>query len=49
MQTALYTVRDFFRAGGKGCAIPDSFPAVVDSSGSLHNHSLRFWQETPEG
>ena len=41
---ALFSVRDFFRAGGNGSEIPDSFQAVVDPRTSgLNNFSAKFW------
>lgn len=46
-RTALYTVRDFFREGGDGSRIPETFRAVPDSQGYLNNFSARFWQEKP--
>lgn len=46
MQVALYSVRDFFREGGDGREIPDSFQARRDENSlRLNNHSLKFWQE----
>lgn len=48
MRLALYSVRDFFKEGGDGSAIPSSFKAKVDGySGGLNNHSTDFWKETP--
>lgn len=45
VQLALYSVRDFFRDGGDGRDIPDSFQAVPDKySMALNNFSLKFWQ-----
>lgn len=48
MRLALYTVRDYFQAGGDGTAIPDTFKAVVDERGYLVNSSLNFWQHKPK-
>jgi len=39
---ALFSVRDFFRDGGNGADIPETFDAVTDR-GSLNNFSLKFW------
>ncbi|MFC5736037.1 hypothetical protein [Sinirhodobacter huangdaonensis] len=39
---ALFSVRDFFRDGGNGADIPETFDAVADR-GSLNNFSLNFW------
>ena len=39
---ALFSVRDFFRDGGNGADIPETFHAVTDR-GSLNNFSLEFW------
>ncbi|MCU4180178.1 hypothetical protein [Bosea sp. BH3] len=47
-KTALYTVRDYFQAGGDGSTIPKTFRAVTDSQGSLNNFSARWWQEKPK-
>lgn len=45
MMSALYSVRDFFKEGGDGSAIPSSFQAKVDErSGRLNNHSTVFWK-----
>ncbi|CAM3121684.1 hypothetical protein EJ082_15140 [Brevundimonas diminuta] len=44
MRHGLYSVRDYFRAGGDGAAIPDSFQAKPDSySRGLNNFSAKFW------
>jgi len=44
MQLGLYSVRDFFREGGNGSAIPETFQARADSySGILNNFSTQFW------
>lgn len=49
MSGALYSVRDFFREGGDGDNIPDTFQATVDShTRELNNYSTRFWsQQSP--
>lgn len=45
MRDALYSVRDFFREGGDGSKIPETFKAVADPhTGELNNYSLRFWR-----
>lgn len=44
MKQALWAVRDYFRDGGDGSKIPDTFTAIPDQSGGLNNHSLRFWK-----
>lgn len=45
-RSALYSVRDFFRAGGDGAEIPKTFKAVVDAhTRGLNNHSTKFWRE----
>lgn len=38
---ALFSVRDFFREGGNGADIPETFEAVTDRGG-LNNFSLKF-------
>ncbi len=46
VQLALYSVPDFFREGGDGRDIPDTFQAVPDKySMGLNNFSLKFWNE----
>ncbi len=45
--TALCTVRDYFREGGDGNRIPETFRALPDSQGHLNNFSARFWQGKP--
>ena len=46
VQLGLYSVRDFFRDGGDGSKIPESFSAVPDKySMGLNNFSLQFWKE----
>jgi hypothetical protein len=45
---ALYSVRDYFREGGDGDKIPDTFQATVDShSRGLNNYSTQFWRLQP--
>jgi hypothetical protein len=47
MRGALYSVRDYFKEGGDGAKIPDSFQAVVDSySRQLNNYSTQFWRQS---
>lgn len=46
MRGALYSVRDYFRVGGDGDNIPDTFQATVDShSRGLNNYSTQFWRQ----
>ncbi|HWM45688.1 MAG TPA: hypothetical protein VNR11_02110 [Xanthobacteraceae bacterium] len=48
MRGALYSVRDYFREGGEGDKIPDTFQATVDShSRGLNNYSTQFWRQQP--
>lgn len=48
MRGALYSVRDYFRDGGEGATIPETFQATVDSySRDLNNHSTQFWRQQP--
>jgi hypothetical protein len=48
MRGALYSVRDYFREGGDGDMIPDTFEATVDSHGrGLNNYSTQFWRRQP--
>lgn len=48
MRGALYSVRDYFREGGDGDKIPDTFQTTVDShSRGLNNHSTQFWRQQP--
>ncbi|WP_245438912.1 hypothetical protein [Bradyrhizobium sp. SK17] len=48
MRGALYSVRDYFREGGDGDKIPDTFQATVDShSRGLNNYSTQFWRQQP--
>lgn len=46
MRCALYSVRDYFRDGGDGAKIPETFQVSVDSySGGLNNYSTQFWRQ----
>ncbi|HEX4196315.1 MAG TPA: hypothetical protein VHZ26_02645 [Caulobacteraceae bacterium] len=48
MRSALYSVRDYFRNGGDGANIPETFQATVDSySRGLNNYSTQFWCQQP--
>lgn len=48
MRGALYSVRDYFRAGGDGAKIPETFQVTVDSySRDLNNYSTQFWRQQP--
>ncbi|MGD9843782.1 MAG: hypothetical protein AB7O56_06330 [Bauldia sp.] len=48
MRGALYSVRDYFREGGDGDKIPDTFQATVDShTRGLNNYSTQFWRQQP--
>jgi hypothetical protein len=48
MRGALCSVRDYFRDGGDGDKIPDTFQATVDSySRDLNNYSTQFWRKQP--
>jgi hypothetical protein len=48
MRGALYSVRDYFKDGGDGSNIPDTFHATVDSySRGLNNYSTQFWRQQP--
>ncbi|MDA5243100.1 hypothetical protein EXN32_12420 [Agrobacterium tumefaciens] len=40
---ALYTLRDFFEAGGEGSSVPESVKAVPAYGGHLNNASVDFW------
>ncbi|NGO51056.1 hypothetical protein [Allomesorhizobium camelthorni] len=43
---ALYTLRDYFRDGGDGSKIPETFKARTDSyTGDLNNRCAEFWHE----
>lgn len=45
---ALCTVRDYFRAGKDGDAIPKTFEVVPNpQGGGLNNHSCDFWRQRP--
>jgi hypothetical protein len=45
MRGALYSVRDYFQAGGDGSAIPKIFKTTVDAhSRGLNNYSTQFWR-----
>ena len=46
MRGALHSVRDYFRDGGDGDKIPDTFQTTVDShSRALNNYSTQFWRQ----
>jgi hypothetical protein len=48
MRGALYSLRDYFRDGGDGDRIPETFQATVDShSRGLNNYSTQFWHQQP--
>jgi hypothetical protein len=48
MRSALYSVRDYFREGGDGDKIPDTFQTTVDShSRGLNNYGTQFWRQRP--
>lgn len=48
MRGALYSVRDYFRDGGDGANIPETFQVTVDSySRNLNNYSAQFWRQQP--
>ncbi|WP_314951968.1 hypothetical protein [Bradyrhizobium cosmicum] len=48
MRGALCSVRDYFREGGDGDKIPETFQATVDShSRALNNYSTRFGRPQP--
>lgn len=41
---ALFSVRDYFQAGGNGAEIPKTFQVKADAySGGLNNQSAKFW------
>lgn len=45
MRLGLYSVRDYFEAGGDGSEIPKTFEAVPDDrSRGLNNYSCDFWR-----
>lgn len=44
MRLGLHSVRDYFRDGGNGAAIPQTFQAKTDPfTGGLNNYSTQFW------
>lgn len=44
MKLGLYSLRDYFKGGGDGSTIPQSFQAKTDScSRGLNNFSAKFW------
>jgi hypothetical protein len=44
MKLGLYSMREYFRSGGEGAAVPATFQAVSStSSRSLNNFSTQFW------
>lgn len=48
MRGALYSVRDYFRDGGDGDKIPETFQATVDPhTRHLNNYSTQFWRQPP--
>lgn len=48
MRGALYSVKDYFRDGGDGAKIPETFQVTVDSySRDLNNYSTQFWRQQP--
>jgi hypothetical protein len=48
MKGALYSVRGYFREGGDGDKIPETFQATVESySRGLNNDSTQFWRQQP--
>lgn len=48
MRGGLYSVRDYFRDGGDGAKIPETFQVTVDSySRGLNNYSTQFWRQQP--
>ena len=45
MSQSLYSVRGYFKGGGDGSKIPESFQVKPDSySGRVNNHSAKFWR-----
>jgi hypothetical protein len=44
LRLALCSVRDYFKAGGDGDKIPDTFQATADHSRELDNYSANFWR-----
>lgn len=48
MRGALDSVRDYFRNGGDGAKIPETFQVTVNShSRDLNNYSTQFWRQQP--
>lgn len=48
MLGALSSVRDYFKEGGDGDKIPDTFQAIIDShTRRLNNYSTQFWRQQP--
>lgn len=48
MRGALYSVRDYFKEGGDGNKIPETFQATVDPhTRGLNNYSTQFWRQQP--
>lgn len=46
VRLSLYSVRDYFRSGGDGAAIPETFRVKVDPyRKNLNNFSADFWRE----
>ncbi|QHP66444.1 hypothetical protein EI171_02855 [Bradyrhizobium sp. LCT2] len=46
MRGALYSVRDYFREGGDGDKIPQTFEATMDAhTRGLNNYSTQFWRQ----
>lgn len=43
MQSSLWAVRDYFKQGGDGALIPETFQAITDATGGLNNFSTQFW------
>lgn len=44
VRSALYSVRDYFREGGDGGAVPETWKVTSDPrTGALNNRSTRFW------
>lgn len=47
--SALFSLRDYFREGGDGSKVPRSFKVTVDAYyGTLNNHSADFWRDKPD-
>lgn len=47
MQLALFSVRDFFKDGGKAADIPKTFHVRTDPHKGLNNFSADFWRVRP--